>query len=198
MDASKKQKFKCMMNNNKLGGGGIFFYGIQDNEKGIWVAEETTQSGNIKYNDFGGKYDYNDGDIFATIVREFREETYNTCEISYKDIKTLSSDSYIFLNGFTNEPSYLCVLCHIDTFGIKFNNELLCSSRDEILKNNPIVPKSWYNVTGVRFVPLKDLNNQNTFSFGDRLGAILKRIYVDKLNEDIQNFFLDLKRFFTS
>ena len=85
----KNYKFKCFMDDKRLTAGGIFFYEEKNGIKGLWLLKEDDFGKDI-FTDFGGKYDYNDGDIYATISREFREEVYNTQEISYKEIKNYS------------------------------------------------------------------------------------------------------------
>lgn len=60
--------------------GGILFY----DEEGIYVVDEARG-----YSDFGGRYAYEDGSIWATIRRELYEETFGGCDLLVKDIEDM-------------------------------------------------------------------------------------------------------------
>ena len=108
-NTTQKKNYKCKyfsQDGKKLAAGGIIFFDTIDNTKGLWLIKEEEDE-NFIYTDLGGKYDHNDGDIFATISREFREETYNTSEISYKNTASISKNKYLYINGYDENPVYL-------------------------------------------------------------------------------------------
>ena len=142
---------------NVFAAGGILLYEERPEGKGFWFLNEKDDdeydsdediSGDFRktknfqhkgiFTDFGGKYDYNDGDIFATISREFREETFNMCEIPYNVIKKLSQTNYIYVNGYNNKPSYFCIVANVNIVQGYFN-----SSNIEKEKRRNIIFKSF-------------------------------------------------------
>lgn len=177
------------MGDKYLTAGGVFFYEERNGVKGLWLVKEYNY-GEEEFTDFGGKYDYNDGDIFATIVREFREETYNTQEIAYKDILSVPSDCHIYINGWDNKPVYMCIPVHINTFKISFDAVAIKKSRERILKTNAKVPSDWYSTRDVCFVPLDDIEKK-IVKISNRLKSILREIirHIDAYNETLQIFF---------
>jgi hypothetical protein len=167
-------KYKYHSADGKIAAGGILFYDKIEGEKGIWVIEELDDiNGSIIYTDFGGKYDYNDGDIIATIAREFREETYNTEEISFKNLKTVSEKNYVYISGYDRKPTYLCIVIDINMFNIKFDSEKIKKERIKISLCNPKIPEFWYKTRDVKFIKLKDINDKK-IKLSQRLEAILK------------------------
>lgn len=177
----------------KLAAAGILFFEQTTYGKGIWVIEEE-ENDKLIYTDFGGKYDHNDGDILATACREFREETYNTQEITYKDIKTLPSTHHVYINGYDGNPVYLCVVMHINQFNITFNSKSIEIEKEKILKANPSIPKNWYRTKDVKFILLKDISN-GKYRLSNRLAAILRTIIEtnNQFSQEIENFFSDLE-----
>lgn len=187
-------KYKChTYDGKKLAAGGIFFYGTTDAGKGLWLVQEE-EMGTDVYTDFGGKYDHNDGDINATIGREFREETYNTAEIPYAEIRAVPESRRIYIDGYDCNPVYVCIVAHIDDFKVRFDREQLIRQRECILKANPLIPQKWYKTLDVRFVPLKDISSYRA-KVSNRLQAILTAL-CDNLrtyHPDIRKFFEDFE-----
>ena len=183
----KNFKYKCFVDDKRLTAGGIFFYEEINGKKGLWLLKEDD------YTDFGGKYDYNDGDIYATISREFREEVLNTQEISYKDIKSIPANHHIYINGYDAHPVYLCVIVHIDRFNIKLDSDLIRTEKQKVLKANPKVPRDWYKTEDVNFVYLDHIQRGGVI-ISRRLRSILTTLTTNLNNysEEIQTFF---KRF---
>lgn len=175
----------------KLAAGGICFFEETTEGKGLWLIEEYDNYGDKKiYTDFGGKYDYNDGDIFATISREFREESYNTVEITYQTIKDTPTDAHVYIDGYDGYPVYMCIVMHINCFGIQFNSDKIKEAREKVVQANPYISEKWYKTRDVKFVLLKDLES-GTCQPSNRLAAILNDIceHPEKYNQEIKDFF---------
>jgi len=168
----------------KLAAGGILFFEENTNGKGLWIIEEE-ENGEPVYTDFGGKYDHNDGDIFATIGREFREETYNTAEIPYNVIKKISEKHHVYIDGYDGKPVYLCIVSHINNFNIEFQSEQIKNERTAIIQSNPNIPDKWYRTLDVKFVYLKDIESKKC-ELSNRLYAVLKNIYDSPSNYDTE------------
>lgn len=176
----------------KLAAGGILFFEQTTSGKGIWVVEEDEISSFV-YTDFGGKYDHNDGDIFATISREFREETCNTREILYRDIKNLPPVHHVYIDGYDGKPVYLCVVVHMNHFNMTFDSKEIKTEREKIIETNPTIPEKWYRTNDVKFLLLKDIS-KGKYQLSKRLTAILKSLSTDKglYTKEIEEFFCDL------
>lgn len=174
---------------NKISAGGITFYEEKDGVKGIWLTKEEDND-KIVYTDFGGKYDYNDGDIFATIAREFREETYNTCEISYKQLKNTPKDKFVYIDGYDKTPVYVSIVDKLENYDIVFDSEKVKEQRKKILKSNPTIPEKWYKTLDVEFVTFEDIKGGKKL-LSDRFKTVLKNICncPQNYNEDIARFF---------
>ncbi len=186
----KMVKYKYHSKDGKrLAAGGILFFEETTRGKGLWLIEEE-ENGETIYTDFGGKYDHNDGDIFATISREFREECYNTAEVSYNDIKNIPEDHHVYIDGYDGKPVYLCVICHINQFGIQFDSAEIKRKRREIIDTNPNVPEKWYRTLDVKFVLLRDIKNGKS-QLSNRAGAILRNLVEnkDQCNPELVAFF---------
>lgn len=150
---------------HQLTGGGVFIY---DNE-GIWaVGEQMKRS--IVFTDIGGKYVYQDGDIYQTIAREFNEETYHCDEVSRRKIIDLietGKGQVLSLSNNQNRPVYISVAIHISDLDIQIDPKLFLSCRESILKSNPDVPVGLYKSVELRhfkFSEIEQLIRQNTFS----------------------------------
>ena len=175
----------------RLSAGGIVLYEDSPLGKGMWLIEEE-EMGTRVYTDFGGKYDHNDGDINATITREFREEVYNTVEIPYVCIKRIPENQRVYIDGYDRKPVYVCIFSHIDTFDIRFDHDMIAQEREKIIVANPNIPERWYKTLNIKFVLLTDVLNGSAQLSG-RLHAILTSL-CEKRSEysvDIQSFFTD-------
>jgi hypothetical protein len=189
--SSNKVKYKYIdPDGRRLAAGGILFYQKTNQGKGIWLIEEEDDKKNIVYSDFGGKYDYNDGDIIATIAREFREETYNMNEISYKDLKNLDETNHFYIDGYDASPTYLCIVIPIEFFNIQFDVDAIKEARERIIRANNSVPSEWYKTLDVKFLLLKDLPY---YKLNNRTFAVLKSLMRNPKNNEVKEFFKDLK-----
>jgi hypothetical protein len=153
-----------------LAGAGILLLDKISDELGFWVSTELDHEGNLKYTDFGGKYDYNDGDIYATITREFREETYNTREIPFKVAKQIPKSQHVYICGWTPKPQYLCVILDVrgnkDYVDYVPDDDEIKEARVKILKTNPNISPTFYKSIGTKFIPFSKI-------FGDECGSLL-------------------------
>lgn len=165
-----------------LSAGGIFFFEETTQGKGIWVVEEP-ENGMAVYTDFGGKYDYNDGDILATISREFREETYNTAEVSYALLRTVHPSHYVYITGYDNKPVYMCIVAHINQFNVQFSSQKIRDAKEKILICNPSIPENWYRTADVKFILLRDIISGKQ-RVSRRLSAILECLNAGSLDYD--------------
>ena len=150
---------------HQLTGGGVFIY----DDEGIWaVGEQMKRS--IIFTDIGGKYVYQDGDIYQTIAREFNEETYHCDEVSRRKIIDLietGKGQVLSLSNNQNRPVYISVAIHITDLDIQIDPKLFLSCRELVLKSNPDVPIGLYKSVELRhfkFSEIEQLIRQNTFS----------------------------------
>lgn len=165
---------------HSLSAGGILFY----DEVGIWVVGEK-EHGELKYSDIGGKYEYEDGNIWTTIRRELYEETYGCCDVLSGDIVDLSKKyPPVYVNGHKRTPVYACLVVPI-TETLLFTNFLLDSDafairRKQTLKENSEVPTDYYPFV-LKKILYRDLKNQ-------RLSYRLQRIlrFSNVLNNKTQ------------
>uniref|UniRef100_A0A6C0LYX4 Nudix hydrolase domain-containing protein n=1 Tax=viral metagenome TaxID=1070528 RepID=A0A6C0LYX4_9ZZZZ len=136
---------------------------------GAWVVSEQG-----KYTDIGGRYDFNDGDIYATIAREFREELYNTAEISYFDLKNVPLSSKHYIDSFVGNPIYMCIVVNVSDIPLRgvLDNESVKRAKDEILRSNRYVPPHRYTTESLKLVPMSELRVASNVS--PRLRSILE------------------------
>ncbi len=150
--------------------GGILLY----DEENIWVIKEMI-NGCCLLNDPGGKYNIEDGDIYATIFREFNEETYNTFTITRQQIIE-GTPVYVCLSKkFT--PTYLCMFCKIDS-SMNLENDIK-ENRKKVLLQNPDVPESWYSSVDFVKIPFSEIF-QNFKVMSYRLKQIVTRSFLKK------------------
>ena len=187
---AKKYKYTSP-DGKKLAAGGVLLFEQTTQGKGIWVIEEEDSVKGIVHTDIGGRYNYDDGDIIATISREFREETYNVHEISFKDLKELPTSHYVYVDGYDKTPSYLCIVAHVNQFNISFNPQKIRESRKKILLANPDVSGEWYKTIDVKFLLLKDIIGDR-YKLSRRLYVVLQNI-ANLNNQEIRDFFKDFK-----
>jgi len=157
-------------------------------DEGMWLVAEKSRKndGGVEYTDFGGKYDWNDGDIYATIPREFREECYNTDELSYSLIKRLvtspsTEKKFVYR---MNKGKYLCLIVHRSLLPpLKLSDLEVKIARDRVIASNPFCHDSMYRTVGIKFIPFKEIENYKT-QLSYRLSTILK---FSQLNKKIPN-----------
>lgn len=176
----KKRRCKSRFpNRNTITAGGILFY----DEFGIYVIKEKKRDRDV-YNDIGGKYQFEDGDIYATISREFGEEMYHSCELTRSQIISfIGKDGVkeINLNSSSqdNRPIYVCIVVPHKLVEdiIQISNNEFQKSRTRVLMNNPDVPISYYSSTEICHVSYDDLrvcfNDRDKLHF--RLASVLQQ-----------------------
>ena len=171
----KKFKWHDPDTNNVLTAGGILFY----DDSGVWVIGEKDKNG-IVYTDIGGKYTYEDGNIWATIARELREETYGLCEIFVREIISLAKRyPPVYVNGHDNRPVYVCLVVPLRALNL-FSREyfvldpnLFAVQRKKTLDENPDVPVDFYSPCILTKLSYEELRNP-LFRLSYRLKRILK------------------------
>lgn len=179
---SKKYKWVDSITGHSLSAGGILFY----DDTGIWVVGEKDH-GEIVYSDIGGKYEYEDGNIWTTIRRELYEETYGCCEIVSQDIISLSQKyPPVYVNGHKKLPVYACLVVPI-TETLSFPNftldpEIFTERRSKTLIENSDVPVDYYPCVLTKLT-YKSLKTQPKLSY--RLQRILR--FSSILNGKIQS-----------
>lgn len=165
---------------NMLTAGGILFY----DDDGIWVIGEM-EKGTTVYTDMGGKYEFEDCSIYGTITRELREETYDMCEITVKQLKALAKSSVpVYVNGHHGQPVYICYPVHLRTLSevgveIKFDDSEFKRSRLETIFTNPTIPPHFYNSIEIRHIKFEDIENEK-FPLSFRLQRIMRYSLLNK------------------
>lgn len=175
-----KYKWVDSHTGHTLSAGGILFY----DESGIWVIGEK-EHGEIIYSDIGGKYEYEDGNIWNTIRREMYEETYGCCEVFSHEIVSISKKyPPIYVNGHKKTPVYACLVVPIaETLSFRtfsLDSDLFAARRLQTLRENPEVPPDYYPCMLIK-LSYKDLRNHPKLSY--RLQRILR--FSETLNTRI-------------
>lgn len=159
---SRPSKYKWSDGEGRLlSAGGLLPY----DDRGVWVIEERRNGGPLEWNDIGGKYEPEDGDIFTTIAREFCEELYfstggcltrnilkswvksNVCKVAY-------------VNGFKKQPVYVAYCVDVGimkTVNIKMDPDKFQRRRIKILKQNPRVPECYYGAITLKYIPFAEV-----------------------------------------
>ena len=156
----------------QLTAGGLLPY----DDKGIWViGEKKTKCGEIEWTDPGGKYKFEDCDIYTTISREFSEELYHSSSISREcilNIKNTNTPTYV--NGHKGTPVYVCYIVHtneLKKYQVELDAELFLRYREKTLSGNPSVPTEYYSSVELRHILFTEIENVN---LSYRLKRILK------------------------
>jgi hypothetical protein len=195
----KKEKFRWINpeTGDHLSAGGILFYSLKD--PGVfWALEETCKKGFVsldsstprnavtEYNDIGGKYSPDDGNIFATIRRELYEETYGLIDILVSDIKRFSDKygSKRVLNH-KGECVYICICVPIDdivnasTRGTSRLEEDEMDAKFSLLRDNTIKqnPKAVYKPLKLVKLKFDPAPAEREPKLSYRLSTILKQLF---------------------
>lgn len=181
----EKKRFRWHDGNGRqLTAGGILPY----DDSGIWVVGEMKKNGDIEYTDPGGKYKFEDCDIYTTCSREFGEELYQSSTISREAVINIASTHQpVYVNGHRNCPVYICYVVHVDTlknYGVDLSCSLFDAARQQTIISNPDVPKEYYNSVVLKHIifsdlvsPMKLSDSRGEPQFEDvRLSYRLKRI----------------------
>jgi len=158
----------------QLTAGGILPY----DDEGIWVIGERDKSGLI-YTDAGGKYQFEDGDVFKTIARELGEETYHTCEMTRSQVLDLyNTYQPVYVNGHKNRPVYICLVVPTTALpSLEFDETALSAkfekARQEVLKGNPMVPPDHYRSAVIQRLTFKRIG-AGEYRLSYRLKRVLR------------------------
>jgi len=179
-----------------LTAGGILFY----DDQGVWVIGEKDKNG-IMYTDIGGRYAFEDGNIWVTIRRELYEETYGICEMLTRDVMALSKKfSPIYVNGHNGTPVYACLTIPISEMNASIANGtftldpvLFDIRRIQTIKENPDVPVDYYSpciLTKLTYGELSDPKYRLSYrlkrilKYSNALSWRLQEIGSDETEED--------------
>ena len=143
----------------KFTAAGILFY----DDEGIWVIGETEKNG-IVYNDIGGKYMFEDGNIWTTIRRELTEETYGLCDMLVREIEELAKKyPPVAINGHDSIPTYMCLvvpLSDIPKDRLNLDPAAFTRRRDITLQENPDIPSHYYSPVLLTKLRYDDIRNK--------------------------------------
>jgi|694.fasta_scaffold30908_2 hypothetical protein len=183
----------------QLTAGGVLPY----DDNGIWVICEKKKSA-YEYSDMGGKYHFEDGDIYCTMAREFCEELYHSVSLSRKDIIELSKTNEInYVHGYNSVPVYASLIVHtndLEKIGVKMSPELFLTRRKQVLAQNPHVPEEYYSSVELLYIEFKDIqkhlnhseDGDNIIPIGNRLKRMLRYSFlydkIKKLNTEEDEF----------
>jgi hypothetical protein len=173
--SSKNMKKKFKWHDEKgrqLTAGGLLPY----DDKGIWViAEKKTKDGSLEWTDTGGKYKFEDCDIYTTISREVSEELYYSAILTRDAIlKIKETHTPVYVNGHQSSPVYICYIVHIDNlqkYGLNLDRELFMEYRKRAILSNPDVPSEYYSSIDLKHLSFDSLKN---YPLSYRLKRILK------------------------
>lgn len=164
----------------QLTAGGILPY----DENGVWVILEKKKD-NLELSDMGGKYHFEDGDIFCTMAREFCEELYHSVCITRKNvIDFLKKGDMYYILGYNAVPVYAVLLIHVDELekiDVKLSPELFLERRKKIIEQNPYVPEEYYSSVELKYVKyseLKEYYEKKQYYISNRLSRIIKNSFV--------------------
>jgi len=168
----KIKHFYLDENKEQITAGGVLFY----NSEGIWVISEKCRKkgeDTIEYTDIGGRYHYDDIDIYQTISRELNEETYFSIEYKRSELIEIiqkNKNAFIYVNGGKfNKPTYKCYLIHTSTINKDISIENFNIGKEYANKIN----NKYYKIDGLHFI-LWDRINEKYLSH--RLKWILRNM----------------------
>lgn len=160
-----------------LTAGGILFY----DDDGIWVISEREGKG-VNYTDIGGKYMFEDGDIYAAIKRELAEETYQTVELTYANMTELRRSNKvarIYVKGHLDVPVYLCLLVPIEVINVivpsfKLDPKEFTIRRNVVVQQNPTY-SDHYVAQNLHYISYNDVAS---LKMSYRLRLIIKHSHL--------------------
>lgn len=174
----EKYRWHDPVNNVQLTAAGLLLY----DDVGVWVIGEM-EKGRVVYTDPGGKYNFEDGDIYATIAREFCEETYHSSEITRSKIIELSCHHPpVYVRGHHNFPVYVCYVVPLTETGVTIDPDLFQRQRSQVLANNPRVPQGCYKAVELKRIPYAELK---TAPLSYRLNRILSSFTFPSIKSDV-------------
>ena len=135
----------------QLTAGGLLPY----DEKGVWLVGEQDTGGSVGWTDMGGRYEFEDCDIYKTIAREVGEELYHSSELLRRDVVDFSKKyKPIYVNGHQGLPVYICYPVHTRELAKKdfiLDPQLFQKNRRDALESNPSVPVNYYPTIELRY-----------------------------------------------
>jgi len=161
----------------QLSAGGILFY----DDLGFWAVTERDSGNSMVYTDPGGRYTYEDGTIWATIAREVCEETYQLVQLTPHTVQKWAQTSQLsYVRDASGVPAYVCLLVH--TTELKGEDAILdgthfALAREQILKQNPMVPPSYYKTQSLEYIEFRNVASNHLISAqSPKLSFRLKQI----------------------
>jgi len=164
----------------QLTAGGLLPY----DGNGVWLVGEQDRENSIEWTDLGGRYEFEDGDIFKTIAREVGEELYHSSELLHRDIVFFSQRyAPVYVNGHQKVPVYICYpvpIIELMRRGFVLDPELFLRNRSMVLKSNPMVPENYYPAVQLKYFPYSILRQvlngeRKTPTLKFRLRSVLKK-----------------------
>lgn len=192
-NSQKKYRWTDPTTGYRLAAGGILFH---DNE-GVWLIREN-KKGKVSYTDPGGKYEPADGDIYATISREFCQEMYYSCEITRRNVMSFPVTCIEYVPDHENKPAYMCMVVHVKHL-LKLGEDLdpmqFDRDRSVVLLNNDKIPLDEYPSEALVYIPfarLFDPNCPHTLSM--RMKYLVKHLPRDRMEIGIENLYTHMKK----
>ena len=165
----------------KLTAGGLMPY----DDKGVWLVAERGKSDQIVWTDLGGRYMFEDCDIYKTIAREVGEELYHSAELLRRDVFSLAQKyTAVYVNGHRGLPVYVCYpvpLFELEKVGFSLNPEQFDKNRSEALQSNPSVPEDYYVTVGLGYFTYEQINSLLKGKSWPKLSYRIRRILKEFL-----------------
>lgn len=173
---ASRYRYQDPKTGHRFASGGILFY----DSEGVWVIAEkdgSSRSAGIVYNDMGGRYTYEDGNIYASIARELREETYGLCELLVTEVRHLTENFRpVYVNGHDGKPAYFSLPVDLNRLSLEVRRRLVLDpvryeiERKVVIEANSDVPVEYYPMS------LKKLSMEEIRDPKTRLSFRLKKI----------------------
>uniref|UniRef100_A0A6C0JTX7 Nudix hydrolase domain-containing protein n=1 Tax=viral metagenome TaxID=1070528 RepID=A0A6C0JTX7_9ZZZZ len=192
MNEKQIDKFVYSKDGYKLYAGGVLFY----DQNGIWIIKEYFRD-NYRFSDIGGKYSFEDCNIYSTISREFCEETYYSFPFTYFKLIELLRDNkceevYICSDS-QNNPTYLSLLIDVKDINFELSAQEFNMSRNKVINENPKIPVRHYSSFELFYLKFEDVEKYKIF-FNFRLKQLFNRtkflrkhlIKTQKINDPLK------------
>ena len=133
---STKYRWTDPKTGHRFASGGILFY----DSEGIWVVAEKDNKTGVIYNDMGGRYAYEDGNIYAAMARELREETYGLCELMVGEVKALAETNRpVYINGHDCKPAYFSLPLDLSRLSPEIKSRLILDPRQYDIERKTVI-----------------------------------------------------------
>lgn len=149
---------------------------------GFWCVREAKG-----LSDMGGRYHFEDNNIFGCIAKELREESFGTLEVLASQIESIVmktrmsvSDIHPGSSRVVDLPHYFCLFCNICEYdlGLKFDPELFLVKRQETISQNKSVDPVHYTSLELVYVKFADIDTTTWTANGHLIGDRLKRLLL--------------------